>query len=120
MILDPKSETPSSSPYIPRDEMFSAQKSADITKVGIRTAAQTLLSGHTHFKSFEEVDNLYAGKLDPAFSSKYALDTDLLKFPPPMVVQGLNFFDYHLHIMLYFILYFMQSFKIARTYTFLL
>jgi hypothetical protein len=96
MALDPNSETPSSSPYVPRDDVFSSQKSGDITKAGVRTTAheaQTLLSGNKHFKSFEEVDNLYAGKLDPQLSSKYALGTaSLLKFPPPTVVQGLNFF----------------------------
>ena len=94
MALDPESEAPSSSPYIPRDEIFSSQKNSDIIKVGIQTAAheaQTLLSGNKHFKSFEEVEKLYAGKLDPSLSSKYALgDASLLKFPPPTVVQGLS------------------------------
>lgn len=89
---DPESEAPSGSAYIPRDEVFSPLKNSDITRVGIRAAAheaQTLLRGDKQFTTFEEVQNLYAGKLDPALSSQYAqADGSLLKFPPPTVVQA--------------------------------
>lgn len=89
---DPKEEAPSGSTYVPRDEVFSPDKSSDITSKGIRAAgheAQTLLSGDKPFKSIEDVHNLYAGKLDPALSSQYSQeDGSLLKFPPPTVVQA--------------------------------
>lgn len=89
---DPKSESPSGSTYLPRDETFSPEKSSDITSKGIRAAgheAQTLLSGDNPFKSLEDLYNIYAGKLDPAVSSQYSEeDGSLLKFPPPIVVQA--------------------------------
>lgn len=89
---DPKSESPSESTYIPRDEVFSPEKNSDITRTGIRSAgheAQTLLSGEKPFKSFEDIQGIYAGNLDPSLSTKYAQDDgSLLKFPPPTVVQA--------------------------------
>ncbi|KAI5073504.1 hypothetical protein GOP47_0011517 [Adiantum capillus-veneris] len=89
---DPASESPTASTYLPRDEVFSSQKSSDISNKGIRAAgheAQTLLSGEKPFKSFEDLQGIYAGNLDPSLSSKYAQDDgSLLKFPPPTVVQA--------------------------------
>ncbi|MCO5584311.1 hypothetical protein L7F22_038235 [Adiantum nelumboides] len=89
---DPQSESPTASTYLPRDEVFSSQKSSDITSKGLRSAgheAQTVLSGEKPFKSFEDVQGIYAGNLDPSLSSKYAQeDGTLLKFPPPTVVQA--------------------------------
>ncbi|KAH7433815.1 hypothetical protein KP509_07G087700 [Ceratopteris richardii] len=88
---DPKSESPSASTYVPRDEIFSPEKNSDVTSAGIRTAAheaQTLLSGENPFKTFEELHNLYAGSLDPSLSEKYSHDDGtIFKFPPPAVVQ---------------------------------
>ncbi|XP_019455488.1 PREDICTED: linoleate 9S-lipoxygenase 1-like isoform X1 [Lupinus angustifolius] len=101
---DPKSETPSSSVYVPRDENFGHLKSSDFLTYGIKSISQTLLPTFTskiftEFNSFDEVRSLYDGgirlptdvfsKISPLPVLKEILRTDgeqVLKFPPPKVI----------------------------------
>ncbi|KAK7255645.1 hypothetical protein RIF29_29060 [Crotalaria pallida] len=102
---DPKSEVPSSSVYVPRDEIFGHLKSADFLSYGIKSISQAVLPTFTskifsEFNSFNEVHGLFEGgirlptdvlsAITPLPALKEILRTDgeqVLKFPPPHVIS---------------------------------
>ncbi|KAH1085205.1 hypothetical protein GYH30_017287 [Glycine max] len=104
---DPKSESPSSSTYIPRDENFGHLKSSDFLTYGIKSIAQTVLPTfqsafglNAEFDRFDDVRGLFEGgihlptdalsKISPLPVLKEIFRTDgeqVLKFPPPHVIK---------------------------------
>lgn len=108
-LTDPKSESPSSSTYIPRDENFGHLKSSDFLTYGIKSIAQTVLPTfqsafglNAEFDRFDDVRGLFEGgihlptdalsKISPLPVLKEIFRTDgeqVLKFPPPHVIKGI-------------------------------
>ena len=108
-LTDSKSESPSSSTYIPRDENFGHLKSSDFLTYGIKSIAQTVLPTfqsafglNAEFDRFDDVRGLFEGgihlptdalsKISPLPVLKEIFRTDgeqVLKFPPPHVIKGI-------------------------------
>ncbi|KAL1341105.1 hypothetical protein HN51_027576 [Arachis hypogaea] len=108
---DPKSETPPTETYVPRDENFGHLKSSDFLIYGIKSLSQNVLPlfeslifdldfTPNEFDSFDEVRELYEGgvklptdmlsKISPLPALKEIFRTDgeqTLKFPPPHVIR---------------------------------
>ncbi|XP_015939187.1 linoleate 9S-lipoxygenase 1 [Arachis duranensis] len=104
---DPKSEAPSSSTYVPRDEIFGHLKSSDFLTYGIKSLAQNVLPRlqsvfglNSEFDSFDDARSFFEGgiylptdiisDISPLPVLKEIFRTDgeqALKFPPPHVIQ---------------------------------
>ncbi|QHO33977.1 hypothetical protein HN51_027577 [Arachis hypogaea] len=104
---DPKSEAPSSSTYVPRDEIFGHLKSSDFLTYGIKSLAQNVLPRfqsvfglNSEFDSFDDARAFFEGgiylptdvisDISPLPVLKEIFRTDgeqVLKFPPPHVIQ---------------------------------
>ncbi|XP_057732739.1 seed linoleate 9S-lipoxygenase-like [Arachis stenosperma] len=108
---DPKSETPPTETYVPRDENFGHLKSSDFLIYGIKSLSQNVLPlfeslifdldfTPNEFDSFDEVRELFEGgvklptdmlsKISPLPALKEIFRTDgeqTLKFPPPHVIR---------------------------------